>query len=118
MKWHLYKRDDPNSWPKIDCKFIVYDSNQNILVCSWNNDRKMFFTPMCWCEKDEYYYAYIAYVPSEYQVHELTKCADDSNCKIGCCDDGYCMYDFCDCEQQRKINEYTIKEKRIWKEFE
>ena len=84
----------------------------------WDNEEKYFVDDCGGLEADECYYAYIGYVPSGYKTHKVTKCMDDSKCKIGCEDDGYCMYDFHKCEQQREVNEYTIEEKRIWKEFE
>lgn len=126
MKWHLYKRDDPNTWPQIDCPIVVYypykqynDSEDIIFVCRWNNDRNQFYTPMKWWDKKELYYAYIGYVPSEYETHNVTKCADRNYCRTGCewLDDGYCLLR-AECEQQRSVNEYSIKEKAIWKEFE
>ena len=123
MNWHLYKRDDPNTWPKIDCPMVVclYHPNgeMNLWICKWNRNNNWFireevvnfYTKEC-------YYAYIGYIPSGYKTHEVLKCMDDSNCKIGCEDNGYCMYYEFECEQQRKVNEYSIEEKRIWKEFE
>jgi len=84
----------------------------------WDNKNEWFKIDNCAVVMTVCCYAYIGYAPSEYKTHEVLKCADDSNCKIGCEDDGYCMYDFCNCEQQRRVNEYTIEEKAIWKEFE
>ena len=125
MKWRLYKKDDPNSWPQIECPMVVYcpfrqyhDSEHIIFMCRWDNDRKQFFTPKKWWDEKELYYAYVGYVPSGYKTHEVLKCMNDDDCKIGCDDNGYCMYDFYKCEQQRRVNEYTIEEKAIWKEFE
>ena len=124
MKWHLYKKDDPNTWPKIDCPMVVYKEyskdNVTIVVCTWDKKFNKFYenAEHHYYNFSECYYAYIGYVPSGYKTHKVLKCMDDSNCKIGCCDDGYCMYDFCECEQQREINEYEIETMRIWKEFE
>lgn len=123
MKWHLYRRDDPNTWPQIDCPMLVYGGvpfyRDMPDIVTWDNVSKKFM----W-NKDralsfkECYYAYIGYVPCKYKIHTVLKCMDDSDCKIGCADNGYCMYDHCECEQQKEVNEYSITEKAIWKEWE
>ena len=120
MKWHLFRQDDPNTWPQIDCPMVVYYGDK-VMSCVyfWDNDKHCFFDDRNignWNFK-ECYYSCITYVPSGYRTHKVLKCKDDSNCKIGCKDDGYCMYDFYECEQQVRINEYNIEEKAIWKEF-
>lgn len=123
MKWHLYKRDDINTWPQIDCPMVVYkeygENNIEIMICAWDNLHSQFYE----YNDDHYYnfaecyYSYIGYTPSGYKTHKVLKCMDDRNCKIGCEDDGYCLYDYFKCEQQREVNEYEIEKKRIWKEF-
>ena len=125
MKWRLYKKNDPNTWPQIDCPMVVYypfkqyhDSKPVIFIGNWDNDRKQFFTPKKWWDEEMFYYAYIGYVPSSHKAHDVLKCAGDNNCKMGGDDDGYCMYGFCNCEQQLDMREYSIEEKAIWKEFE
>lgn len=118
MKWHLYKRDDPNTWPQVDCKFIVCDSRQNVFICNWNNDRKMFFTSMSWCDKDEYYYGYISFMPSGYTTKYPIKCMNKNDCYQGYNDDGYCVVRNTTCKYAKIVPEYTIKEELVWKEFE
>ena len=123
MEWHLYKRDDPNTWPQIDCPMVVClyypNGKMNLWICKFNYAKNMFVREeVCTFVTEECYYAYIGYAPSGYKTHRNTKCTDDSNCRIGCCDDGYCMYDFCECEFQKEVDEYSIEEKRIWKEFD
>ena len=123
MNWKLYKKDDPNTWPQIDCPMIVYKEYgpKNIItvVCVWDKQRNAFYEKVDhhYYNFSECYYSRITHVPSEYKTHEVLMCKDDSDCKIGCDDDGYCMYDFCNCEQQRWVNEYEIEMKRVWKEF-
>lgn len=120
MKWHVYKKDDPNTWPQIDCPMVVYfaGSGGMSLDFYWDNEENYFVDDCGGLEVDECYYAYIGYVPSGYKTHKVLRCMDDSNCKIGCEDNGYCMYDGVKCAQQREVNEYSITEKVIWKEFE
>ncbi len=124
MKWSLYKRDDTNTWPQIDCPMVVYKeygkNTTTIIVCTWDKQFDQFYEDgdSHYYNFDECYYAYIGHVPSGYKTHRVLKCIDDISCKIGCNDDGYCMYGHCECEQQREVNEYEIEEKRIWKEFE
>lgn len=119
MKWCLYKKDDPNTWPKIDCPMVVYFPESDLLTIDvyWDNEDQYFADEYGILDFD-FYYAYIGHVPCGYKTHKVLKCVDDIACKIGCNDDGYCMYDYYKCEQQREENEYEIEEKRIWKEFD
>ena len=122
MKWHVFKNDDPSTWPQINCPMIVVREyspiNIHILICEWDDKLNKFIE-----NKDHYYnfqecfYSYVGYIPSGYKTHHLIRCLNDNNCKIGCADDGYCMYDFCKCEQQSTVNEYEIETKRIWRDF-
>ena len=124
MKWNVFKKDDPNTWPEIDCPILVYDDVfVEFYICKWNNSLGKFVEPQKkilhhW---RECYYAYIGYVPSGYKVFNPIICA---NKKHGyTCDeydDGYCMYRDLhpDCEHQKEVNEYGVELKRIWKEFE
>ena len=120
MNWHLYKKDDPNTWPQIDCPMIVYfDGKIMSCVYSWDNNKHCFIDDRNignW-SFEECYYSRIAYVPSGYKTHDTIKCGDDSRLRCSGEDDGYCMYDHFECQQQRKVNEYEIEMKRIWREF-
>lgn len=120
MDWKLYKKDDPNTWPQIDCPMIVYwDGKIMSCVYSWDNDKHCFVDDRVignW-DFEACYYLRITYVPNGYKTHETIKCGDDSSPRCSGEDDGYCMYDHCECQQQRKVNEYEIEMKRIWKEF-
>ena len=116
MKWNIYKQDDPNTWPKIDCPMLAYlPESGSVSVCWWNDEDKCFDDTYGILDFD-FYYAYIGYVPCGYKTHSVARCANDVGCMIGCADDGYCMYDY-NCEQRTEMNEYEIEEKRIWKEF-
>lgn len=123
MNWHLYKKDDPNTWPKIDCPMVIYGGApfyRNLLdIFKWDNTAKNFI----YCDKrvlsvDECYYAYISYVPSGYKTTYPTKCMRDGDrCTYD--DEGYCMADRTyACHYKRDVPEYSIEEKIIWKEFE
>lgn len=121
MKWHLYKKDDPNTWPKIDSPMLVYfaDTGSLSLDCYWDNEENYLVDDYGYLEVDECYYCYIAYVPSGYKTLYVTKCAKGNYCDFGYDDDGYCMSDRAfACEYKRDVAEYSIEEKRIWKEFE
>ena len=124
MEWYLYKRDEPNTWPQVDCPIIVYLCNPNGIinldVCKYNKEQNWFVREeRCNFFINKCYYAYINYVPSGYKTHYPIICTCD-NCHEGYDDDGYCMdYDndyACGCK--KKIAEYSIEQKRIWKEFE
>ena len=123
MEWHLYKKDDRNTWPKYDCPVLI--ANKHGLWAAtyvWNNIKHCFhnrFTEDNYADIVECYYAYISYVPSGYKTHHPTICTCE-NCPECYDDDGYCMdYDneyVCGCKKE--IAEYSIEMKRIWKEFE
>lgn len=124
MKWHLYKKDDPNTWPEYDCPTVVMwkeGKNDYGALCRWNNKKKRFYNKIYPVMHDECYYAYIAYIPVGYNTFTPTICTNKKHGYM--CDqydDGYCMYrDFhSNCEYQKTINEYSVETKRIWKEFE
>ena len=127
MNWYLYKKDDPNTWPQIDCPMIVYypykqyhDSEEIIFKCKWDSDRKQFYTPKKWWDEKELYYAYVAYVPSGYKTCHPTKCTKGNCCDDGYDDDGYCLDydDNCACGYKKAVAEYSIEAKAIWKEFD
>ena len=123
MTWRLYKKDDPNTWPQIDCPMLVYlyhaNGDMNLWICKWNKDKKWFIRDeMCNFFTEECYYAYIGYIPSGYKTTYPAKCTRDDRC--GYDDDGYCMLEAENqhCEFAKTVPEYSIEEKRIWKEFE
>lgn len=121
MNWHLYRKDDPNSWPKIDCPILVYDEIWcDFYICKWNNEICRFVELKgkilhYW---KECYYAYIGYVPNGYKTiaTEKCNCILQERCEFE--DDGYCI-DSNPCPFKRKVNEYSLNDnKRIWKEFD
>jgi hypothetical protein len=125
MNWHLFKRDDPSTYPGIDCPMLLckhYTSTMTLAVHYFDNERKKFYekdggSSRWYKSYDECYYSYVGYIPIKYKTHKTLHCLNDDNCKIGCDDNGYCIYDFCKCEQQIEVNEYEIETKRIWQEF-
>lgn len=119
MKWYVFKKDDPSTYPEIDCPMLVFknfDDDYLFARSHWDNVAKCFVGDgaSAW---NECYYAYICYVPSGHKVHQTLRCLNDKNCKFGCNDDGYCMYDFCECEQQVVRNEYEVMREWVWKKF-
>jgi hypothetical protein len=122
MKWRLYKKDDPNTWPQIDCPMIVYYGDKLMsAVYSWDNDKHCFVDDRNIGEWnfEECYYSRITYVPSGHKTTYPTKCMQEWDKRCGFDDDGYCMADRTyACQYKRDVPEYSIEEKRIWKEFE
>lgn len=128
MEWYLYKKDDPSTWPEIDCPILVYDESlYDFYICKWNPSLSKFVEPKeniihYW---SECYYQYINYIPSGYKTLHLKVCryvdenGDECACLYGFDDDGYCFASgMFGCEHKKAINEYHIEIKRIWKEFE
>lgn len=123
MKWRLYKKDDPNTWPHIDCPMVVYGMHNNewtiMKICVWNREFEHFRVEDEWFHYnfDECYYAYIGYIPSGYKTLYPIKCMCEYDDRCAYEDDGYCMFED-SCKFAKVVPEYEIEEKRIWKEFE
>lgn len=120
MIWHVFKLDDPETWPEIDCP---------ILVCQyvadwpetywWNKDKHTFENDYREKKFGKCFYAYIGYLPYiEKECHPI-KCGHENRfCPHGYDDDGYCMCDEdFECEFKRTMVEYVLGMKRIWKKF-
>ena len=125
MKWHLFRQDDPNTWPQIDCPMVIHtgwlteNEPKPFQLVRWDKQNEWFKMDSCAVVMTECCYAYINYAPSGYKTSYPVICAC-GNCPEGYDDDGYCMdYDNnCDCRYKKEIAEYAIEVKRIWKEFE
>lgn len=129
MNWHVYRKDDPNSWPEIDCPMLVYvkyrAGTEELHVCRFDNRFKQFYG-MCNLEVayhayafTECYYQYIGYVPNGYKVLKFDKCMAELQVRCDFDDDGYCMDVNNPCPFRKTVNEYAFNDnKRIWKEFE
>ena len=122
MSWHLYRKDDPNSWPEIDCPMLVYDECWcDFYICKWDNEIKRFVEPKgkilhCW---KECYYQYIGYVPNGYVTIKTAKCNAELQVRCDFDDDGYCEDTERMCPFRKNVNEYVLNDnKRLWKEFE
>lgn len=125
MVWHVFKYDDPSTWPKIDCPMTVVreysPTNISIHTCKWDNDINKFVghDDKHYYGYRECYYSYITYIPDGYNVHNPIKCMYIKGyCPYGHDDDGYCL---CDkdfkCAWQKIVNEYDIIPKSVIKEF-
>ena len=122
MNWHLYRKDDPNTWPEIDCPMLVYDDEMDELyICKWNHELSKFVSKKkkiihYW---KECYYKYIGYVPNGYTVRKAKMCACPNRCEYE--DDGYCFDKPRNvvCKHMEKRTVYALNDnKRIWKEFD
>ena len=124
MKWRVYKKDNQNSWPQINCPIVVYgmlNGNHLILeVCIWDREFECFYNQeeCFYYHFDECYYSYISYVPSGYKTSYPVKCMNDCGDRCAYDDNGYCMAEKLRCKYAKTVPEYAIEEKRIWKEFE
>ena len=124
MNWHLYRKDNPSTWPEIDCPMLVYDDTWcDFHICKWNNELKRFVEPKSkilhyW---KECYYQYIGYVPNGYKICKTKKCGVWPDIRCEYADDGYCfdLPRHLGCKHIVEVNEYSLNDnKRIWKEFE
>lgn len=117
MNWHMFKRDDPKTWPEIDCPMLICTDNELLITCLWDNALKCFYNDeIGFTEYWECFYSYIGYLPYiEKELHP-TKCKDN---RYLCShyDDGYCLGEDTKCKGIEVVTEYSIGHKRIWKEF-
>ena len=117
MNWKLYRKDDPNTYPEIDCWVLAcraVGDNFYLARCKWDKGSKCFIGDgaAAW---NECYYVYISYVPDGYRTAKVKKCGRDKRCEYD--DDGYCESDDY-CEHAKEMNEYWLNDnKRVWKEF-
>jgi hypothetical protein len=87
----------------------------------WDNEKHCFYnryTDKDFISADECFYAYVGYVPSGYTVYTPIVCEMNSCPHY---DNGYCLgYNTTSekCEYGQVVNEYSVEQKRIWKEFE
>lgn len=129
MNWHLYRKDDPNTWPEIDCPMdaciYVTDGLYMIKIVYYDISENVFYYIECMerynVKSDELYYRYIGYIPNGYKTIKSKKCGvyHDRYCQYQ--DDGYC-FDLprgITCKHMQEVNEYVLNDNmRIWKEFE
>lgn len=119
MEWHVFKKNDPSTYPELDCPMLVcknFDDDYTFARSHWDNATKCFIGDgaAAW---NECFYAYISYVPTGYKVHHPVGCGykDGHSCPYGCDDDGYCLCnDSFSCEHQFDLNEYEIIKKKVW----
>ena len=117
MNWKVFRRDDPDTWPQIDCKFLVCGDNDTLAVCEWDKVLKCFYDERGFTEYWECFYATIGYLPFIERELRLAKCKGD-RCLCSDYDDGYCLGDDRGCKCMEVVTEYSIGHKRIWKDFE
>lgn len=125
MSWHVYKKDDPSTWPEIDCPVLIYKENFNSFhIWRWKKSVNKFITNDTEREinyTNECYYQYIGYVPNGYTTFKTKKCSAYPEKLCEYVDDGYCFDapEGMSCEFCQEVNEYSLNDNlRIWKEFE
>lgn len=123
MKWHVFKRDDPSTYPEVDCPVVVRDDLMDKLyICRWDNNISKFYEKtddgkkLLHCFK-ECFYAHIGYLPYIEKEYRPVKCGMDLPRCVHY-DDGYCMSENKKCKSAKVVTEYALGMKRIWKDFE
>lgn len=115
MYYKVFKMDDPDTWPELNCPLLVWKPNQEWpYIFQWDpkehcfiDDRVTYRPKMC-------FYKYIGYMPYiERELHPK-KCTNKDRCYDE--DDGYCLY-IGECEYQKEVTEYALGSKPIWKEY-
>lgn len=122
---HVFKRDDPSTYPEFDYPMLVYvedkHGNFSLSVRTWNKEEKAFnkfrgytwFLPM---PDDVCFYEYITHVPYvEKELHPVKCGANKPRCVHY--DDGYCLANN-GCKSAKVVTEYLLGLKRVPKEIE
>ena len=129
MNWRLYRKDDPNTYPEIDCPMdaciYVSDGVYLIKIVYYDINANVFYYFECMnrynVKSDELYYRYIGYIPNGYQTIKTKKCSAYPEKLCEYVDDGYCFDapDGFNCEFCQEVNEYALNDNlRVWEEFD
>lgn len=124
MNWKVFKKNDPSTYPDIDCPMVVYrpyTSCFTLDVHYFDNERKKFYQKeggdARWYKAyDECFYSYVGYLPYIEKEFHPAKCKMD---RYLCShyDDGYCLGEDTKCKCIEEVTEYSLGSKRIWKDF-
>lgn len=118
MKWHVFKLDDPETWPKYDCPIVACKSADDWPeMFWWNKSNRTFENDYKEVKFGECFYFYITYLPYiEKECHPTVCECCGYLCPEGYDDDGYCLADdSVKCEHKKVKTEYALGMKRIWK---
>ena len=122
MDWKVFKKDDPSTYPEIDCPLLICWTNgeeSRFYTGNWDNEDKKFVRDLKWMffYEGDIFYQYLSYAPFIERECHPAKCEDD---RYMCSnyDSGYCLGEDTGCRCIRIVTEYSIGHKRIWKEFE
>ena len=120
MNWKVFKRDDPSTYPELDCPLLICWTNgmrHCFYTAKWDNRYKQFVRDLRQCVfyEGDIFYKYLAYVPYiENELHPIKCGKEDKRCEYE--DDGYCLYKL-QCKHQKDSTEYSLGSKPIWKEY-
>lgn len=112
MNYKVFKIDDSDTWPKLNCPVLVWKKNIDWpQIYQWDPNGHCFLN-----DYDTYYpnkclYAYIGYRPYVKKELHPKKCTNEASCCEE--DDGYCLYAGY-CEYQKEEIEYAIAMEKIW----
>ena len=116
MNYKVFKIDEPETWPELNCPLLVWKPNiEWPYIFQWDPNGRCFIDNRVAYRPKMCFYKYIGHMPYiEKELHPI-KCGFD----VWDCphyDDGYCLYDK-KCEHQKEATEYFLELKRIWKEY-
>ena len=120
MNWKVFKSDDPETWPKINCLFLICwtrGKRYKFYNAVWDNEVKCFTHDLrkIIFEVGDIFYVNISYIPYiQKELHPVKCSINDWGCEFN--DDGYCLNDE-KCGHQKAVTEYMLGAKVICKEF-
>lgn len=117
MNYKVFKMDEPETWPELNCPLLVWKPNQEWpYIFQWDPKAQCFLDDRVTYRPKMCFYKYIGYMPYiEKELHPY-------KCKEGrylCSnyDDGYCFGEDTKCRCIKEVTEYSLGSKPIWKEY-
>ena len=118
---HVFRRDDPSTYPELGCPMLVYiedkKGNYSLSIRTWNKKEKAFnkfggCTYIIPTSDEACFYEYITHVPYiEKELHP-TKCSKNLPRCVHY-DDGYCLSENKKCKSAKVVTEYMLGLKHI-----
>lgn len=117
MNYKVFNFNDQSTWPELNCPLLVFLTNDDWpRILQWDNEEHCFVDDHRSYYPTQCFYKYIGYAPYiEMELHPMKCAKEDGRCEYD--DDGYCL---CNkkCEYKKKVTEYSLGSKSIWKDFE
>ena len=116
MNWHVFKRDDPNTWPQVNCPMLVCWTNNNdykLYNVKWDDEKQCYMHDLkkVMFYEGDVFYSYIGCIPYIQKECHPIKCGIDRHLCVHY-DNGYCLSEK-KCKGQEVATEYMLGFKSV-----